>query len=190
MSCKSQSNSIPYSGKFIELNMEINNSQLKSIEKSPFPSSKSLKKELEIQLLLRKKYIDVINQIRTQYPKRPLLILESYDFICKGCPADYVTLFNNKILITLRLENIQNKTLDEIKYSEERRLTNFKSSMFDDLKIIYKNLNLKTKWNSKPLKYGTELGCSDGSKSFYSVCLPNGTIESMYMRCWTAELKK
>ncbi len=195
MSCKSQSNSIPISEKFIELNnvklnMEINNSQLKSIESSPFKSSKFMAKELEMQLQLRKKYIDVINEIRTEYPKNPLLILESYDFICSGCPADYVTFFNNKILITLQLEDIQNKTLDEIQYIEKRRSTDFKNRMFGDLKIIYKNLDSKTKWNSNPSEYGTELDCSDGSKSFYSVYFPNGAIESMYMRCWTAELNK
>ena len=195
ISCKSQFNSIPNSEKSIELNdaelnIELNKSQLKSTKSSPFASSKSMTKELEMQLLFRKKYINIINKIRNEYPNRPLIILESYPFECTSCPADYVTFFNNKILITLRLENIQNKTLEEIQYVEKRRLTEFTNSMFDDLKIIYKNLELKTKWNSNPSEYGTELDCSDGNNSFYSVYFPNGKIESMYMRCWTAKLNK
>tara|TARA_R110002051_G_scaffold104454_1_gene177023 strand:+ start:136 stop:732 length:597 start_codon:yes stop_codon:yes gene_type:complete len=193
INCKSQSNPNSNSEKYVELNaaelsIELNESQLKNTKSSPFTSSKSMAKELEIQLLFRKKYFSVINEIRTEYPNRPLIISESYPFECSGCPANYVNFFNNKILITLRLEDFQNKSIDEIEYKEKRRLTEFKNSMFDDLKIIYKNLELKTKWNSNPAEYGTDLDCSDGSNSFYSVYFPNGTIESMYMRCWTAEL--
>ncbi|WP_422091661.1 hypothetical protein [Tenacibaculum ovolyticum] len=174
----------------IELNMEINKSQLRSIESSPFISSKSMAKELETQLLFRKKYIDIITQIRTEHPRKPLIILESYDFICSGCPANYVTFFNDKVLITYQLEDFQNKHIDKIKYIEKERFTDLKNSMYDDLKIIYKKLDLKTKWNSNPVEYGTEYDCSDGGKYFYSVYLVNGTIESMYMRCWTAKLNK
>lgn len=194
INCKSQSISIPNSEKPIvlndsEFNEEMHESQLRSIKASPFLSSiSSIPKNLEMQLLFRNKYINIINEIRVEYPKEPLIILESYDFICGNCPADYVTLFNNKIYITLQLENIQNKTLDEIQYTEKRRLTDFKNSMLDDVKIIYKNLNLTTKWNSNPAKYGTAYDCSDGSNSYYSVYFPNGKIESMYMRCWTAKL--
>lgn len=192
--CKSQSKSIPSTEKPIELNnvelnLEINKSQLKSIEFSPFASSKSMEKELKTQLIFRKKYIDAINQIRKEYPKNPLILLENYDFTCTGCPAYYVVIFNNEILISYQLDSFQNKTIDDIKYIEKEKLTDF-DNMFNDLKIIYKNLNLKAKWNSNPAEYGVEYGCSDGSKSFYSVFFPDSRIESMYMRCWTAEFNK
>lgn len=195
VSCKNQAKSISVVENTIvlnslELNMEINKSLLKSIESSPFASSKSMTKEIELQLLFRKKYIDIINKIKKSYPKRPLIILESYEFICTGCPANYVAFFNNKILITYRLENFQNKHIDQIKYIEKEKLTDFNNSMFDDLKIIYKNLDLTTNWNSNPTVYGTDYDCFDGSNSFYSVYFPDGTIESMYMRCWTSKMKK
>jgi len=193
INCKSQTisdleKSVEYND--VELNMAINKSQLLSIGSSPFKSAKFMTRDLEMQLRFREKYIDIIKKIRTEYPDRPLIILESYDFICSGCPADYVSFFNNKILITYSLENFQNRPIDEIQYIEVRNHTNFKNAMFDDLKIIYKKLNLKAKWNSNPAEYGTEHDCSDGGKSFYTVYFPNGKIESMYMRCWTARLSK
>ena len=73
-----------------------------------------------------------------------------------------------------------------MKYLEKERTTDFENSMYYDLKIIYDNLKRKKKWNFNPSEYGIEYGCSDGSKSFYSVYFPDGVIESMYMRCWTA----
>ena len=97
-----------------ELNIEINKSQLESIKPSPFQSSEFMTKELETQLLFRKKYINVINEIKKEYPENPIVFIESYQFSCSGCPAYYVSFFNNKILISYQLKTIQNEQIDKM----------------------------------------------------------------------------
>ena len=157
-------------------------SLIESINRSPFNSAKSLKPELKMQKKFRDLYISKLKKIQLKYPENPIIVVENYDFICMGCPADYILFFNNEILITLYLnsntakyeEKKENKNIDDVIYDGE---------IYSDLLEIYENLNSEKKWNSAPEKYGTE-DCFDGGHTFYTVYYPNRELESMYMRCW------
>ncbi len=167
------------------LNQKIHNSQ------SLITSSSFMSNELKLQLSFRKKYIDHISEIAKIHSHKPIVIVESYDFICNGCPADYVIIYNEEVLIKYTLESIKNgQKIDEIKYlKKEHLIKSEKNNVSDDLKIIYKKLNSKEKWNSNPEQYDSKT-CSDGAHTFYSVYYPNGNIESMYIRCWVAQFEK
>ena len=160
----------------------FNESQIESINKSPFNSAKSLQPELKMQKKFRGLYINKLNEIQLKYPENPIIVVENYDFICMGCPADYISFFNNEILITLNLNSYT------AKYEEKKEYKNIDDLVYDggihnDLIEIYENLNSKKKWNAEPEKYGTE-DCFDGGHTFYNVYYPNKKLESMYMRCW------
>ncbi len=161
------------------LNKKINNSQRAVKE--------SMSKELDMQLLFREKYINDIIELAKKYPKNPIIIVESYDFICNGCPADYIRLYNGKVLINYNLGQIHGKKTYEIQYNRDKiDLKTEKYNISDDLKIIYEKLKSKKQWNANPDEYDSK-NCSDGAKTIYSVYHPNRKIESMYIRCWIAE---
>jgi len=177
MSCKSI--------KFSELNQQFNDSQIKSTENSPFNSAKSMGSELNVQMKFRDSYIDRLKEIQAEYPENPIIVVENYDFICFGCPADYVSFFNNKILITFNLDMNTNKYVEK---KENKNIDDliFEDGFYYDIIEIYENLNSEKKWNSNPERYGTE-DCFDGGHTFYNIYYPDEKIESMYMRCWISK---
>jgi hypothetical protein len=145
---------------------------------------------LDIQLKFRTKYLSVINDLKKEFPHNPILLVESYDFICSGCAADYISFFNGEVILTYKFRDTEGK-LSDMKYylTEERRdKQEFKYSYFDDLIIVYENALKGDEWNKSSKKYGTDK-CFDGGQSFYSMIYSNDKIDSMYMRCWTAEIK-
>ncbi|MGY3795829.1 hypothetical protein [Aquimarina sp. 433] len=165
-----------------ELNEMFNDSQIESINKSPFSTAKFLNAELKMQKKFRGLYLNTLNEIQSKSPKNPIIISEYYDFICSGCPANYISIFNNRVLITL---NLNRKTM---KYDEKRENKNkddliSEGGVYLDIIEIYGKLNSQKKWNAEPEKYGTE-ECIDGGHTFFTVYYPNKKIESMYMRCW------
>ena len=166
-----------------ELNKRINTANKLSIEKSPFDSAKSMGTELKRQLDFRDEYVNKLTELRTTYPDKPVILTESYTFICLGCVADYVSIFTDGILYEYSFDSNQKKYIEKSKQISVEDLV-FEGGVQDDIKEIYESVVTNKKWNETPKKYGDE-NCFDGSQTFYTVYKTDNQIESMYMRCWT-----
>lgn len=81
-----------------ELNKRINTANKLSVDKSPFESANSMGTELKRQLEFRDEYVNKLTELRTNFPDNPVILTESYMFICLGCVADYVSIFTDGIL--------------------------------------------------------------------------------------------
>lgn len=93
------------------LNQELNRSQLVSIRESPFKTANGIKEELSIQKTVRNEYIKEINDLLINNPQDTVILKEIYDYICIGCPANYVMIFFKNRLIVL--EKTYNKQVYE-----------------------------------------------------------------------------
>jgi hypothetical protein len=166
-----------------DLNKRINKANKLSVEKSPFDSAKSMTIELKRQLEFRDQYTNKLSELRTTYPEKPIILTESYMFICFGCIADYVTIFTDGILYEYTYDSTQRKYIEKFKQISVEDLV-FEGGSQDDIKEIYDAVIANENWNENPKKYGDE-NCFDGSQTFYTVYNKENIIESMYMRCWT-----
>ena len=166
-----------------EFNKRINTANKLSVEKSPFDSAKSMGTELKRQLEFRDEYLNKVNELRATYPDKPIILTESYMYICPGCVADYVSIFTDAILYEYTFDSTQRKYIGKSKKISVEDLV-FEGGSQDDIKEIYDAVILNENWNENPKKYGDE-NCFDGSQTFYTVYDNENIIESMYMRCWT-----
>jgi hypothetical protein len=169
--------------KISELNKRINIANNLSIEKSPFPSANSMGTELKRQLQFRDEYANKLTELRTSHPNKPIILTESYMFICLGCVADYVSIFTDGILYEYTYDSSLKKYKEKSKQVSIEGLV-FEGGAQDDIKEIYESVVANENWNKNPKKYGDE-NCFDGSQTFYTVYKTDNQIESMYMRCWT-----
>lgn len=166
-----------------QLNKKIDESQKSALESSPFNTANGLYSELKMQKKYRKQYENNLIELIKSNPNDTIILTENYDYICFGCPADYIQIFVRNKLISYR------KQIQDKKYtmSVELLTENFRDSSgyihSDIIELKYEIENGKG-WNQNPRKYGTD-NCFDGGHTFYTVIYPSGTIESMYMRCWT-----
>lgn len=166
-----------------ELNRRINRANYLSVEKSPFQSAKSMGTDLKRQLEFRDEYVNKMTELRASYPDKPIILTESYMFICTGCVADYVSIFTDGILYEYTFDSSLKKYIEKSKQVSVEDLV-FEDGAQDDIKEIYESLVAKENWNENPKKYGDE-NCFDGSQTFYTVYNADNLFESMYMRCWT-----
>ncbi|WP_282019230.1 hypothetical protein [Salegentibacter mishustinae] len=164
------------------LNTRISTAQKLSVEKSPFDTAKSTGAELKTQIGFRDEYVNKLTQLREIFPSQPLILTESYMFICDGCKADYVSIFTDGILYEYTFSRTQNKYIEKSKKMSVEDLI-YEGGAHDDIKEIYDALITNKKWNEDPRKYGDE-NCFDGSQTFYTVFNLENKVESMYMRCW------
>lgn len=166
-----------------KLNEKINLSQKDCLLNSPFIHVvNGMDKELKIQIKYRENYNSDIDSLIKTYPNDTIILKENYDFICLGCPADYVQVFVEKIVVTYT------KQFNDKKYqrSIEKLSQNFidsKGYSHNDILELKQELVKNKFWNKHPDKYGTDK-CLDGGHTFYTIIYPDGRIESMYMRCW------
>ncbi|MGY3794639.1 hypothetical protein [Aquimarina sp. 433] len=135
-----------------------------------------------MQKKFREFYLDKLNEIQINTPNNPILISECFDFICNGCPANRISLFNNEVWVTLHFNR---KTMRYDVKTKNKDINGLVSEggIHMDVVEIYKTLSTDKVWNINPEKYGTD-ECLDGGHIFYTVYYPNKRIESMYMRCW------
>ena len=166
-----------------ELNKRVNTANKLSAQISPFESAKSMGTELKRQLEYRDEYLNKLTELRTSYPTKPIILTESYMFICMGCVADYVSIFTDGILYEYTYDSEQKKYNQKSKRISVKDLV-FEGGSQDDIKEIYDSVIENKVWNENPKKYGDE-NCFDGSQTFYTVFKTDNQIESMYMRCWT-----
>jgi len=167
-----------------KLNMRIDKSQRISILNSPFISAKGMKTELNIQKKVRLLYDSVLDSLISRNPNDTIILIENYDFICFGCPADYVQILDNRLLITFRYNskkknynyNRQNETLTEHFFDSQGY---FQSDLFE----LTQEIKTNEFWYKNPSKFGTD-ECLDGGQTFYTVLYPDKNIVSIYMRCW------
>lgn len=169
--------------KISELNNHIYIANKLSVKKSPFQSAKAIRTELKRQLEFRDEYAIKLSELRTTYPNKPIILIESYMFICFGCVAHYVSIFTDGILYEYTYDSGLKKYIEKSKQISVEDLI-FEDGAKDDIKEIYESVVSNENWNENPKKYGDE-NCFDGSQTFYTVYKTNNQIESMYMRCWT-----
>jgi hypothetical protein len=164
-----------------KLNNQIDKSQKAAISCSPFKTAKRYK-ELARQRRLRPEYLTLVDSLRKVFPKDTLLLTENYDFICFGCPADYIQIQigDNLILLSRDFQSkkykIKTEKLLELYFDQT-------GHYHSDINELRKEISISDNWNKNSEKYGTE-DCFDGGHTFYSFIYPNGKIISMYMRCW------
>jgi hypothetical protein len=172
-----------------QLNKQIDKSQKTAISSSPFKTAKGMYKELSRQKRIRLEYLTLIDSLRKEFPKDTILLTENYDFICFGCPADYIQIQIGDKLISLR-KDFQSKKY-ETKTEKLSKLYFAETGYFHtDIYELRKEISYSDNWNKNPAKYGTE-NCFDGGHTFYSFIYPDGKIISMYMRCWiNKEMRK
>jgi hypothetical protein len=164
------------------LNLAINSNQNDCIQSSSFKSARSISNELQRQLSYRKDYIATLQDLKLKFPNDTLILKENYDYICIGCPADYVAIYVDSLLCSYRLEDHHTEyTKQELKI-----LQNFSDKdgyFYDDFSELIQEIRTNSKWYTNPEKFGTDY-CFDGGHTLYTVIFPSGKIESMYMRCW------
>ena len=139
--------------------------------------------DLKRQLEFRDKYVNKMTELRASYPDKPIILTESYMFICTGCVADYVSIFTDGILYEYTFDSSLKKYIEKSKQVSVEDLV-FEDGAQDDIKEIYESVVAKENWNENPKKYGDE-NCLDGSQTFYTVYNADNLFESMYIRCWT-----
>ena len=170
------------SAKISDFNRQVDLAIKKSIAESPFESAKTMNSELKNQLKIREKYLSIIDEVRLDYPKQDIILIERYSYICLGCVADYVTIFTNGLLINLTFDMNKREYLEQSRQVQTKDLL-FQNGFYEDIMEIFEQLGSEKKWNSEPDLHGNE-DCFDGDQSFYTVFYPSGELESMYMRCW------
>jgi hypothetical protein len=166
-----------------ELNKQIDQSQKESLVNSPFETASGMTSELKMQKKYRIQYENELYELIKANETDTIILTENYDFICFGCPADNIQIFNKNKLITY------NKQIPEKNYKRTVELLseNLRDSTgyyYNDIIELKEEIRKGHNWNSNPQKYGTDK-CFDGGHTFYTVFYPSGKIESMYMRCWT-----
>jgi hypothetical protein len=165
-----------------QLNQKIDESQKKAIVVSPFKTAKGLNKEISQQRKIRLEYLGIIDSLKIKFPKDTIFLTENYDFICLGCPADYIQiLYKNNLLTIRKYPNSnnykrENSTLTNLYFDEQ-------GFYYSDIHEIISEIRKSDSWFEKPEKYGTD-NCFDGGHTFYTVIYPDNKINSMYMRCW------
>jgi len=164
------------------INRQINDVNALSVENSPFDSAKSMGMELKRQLEFRDQYTSKLTELMAMYPNQPLILRESYSYICLGCNADYVSIFTDGILIEYTFNETQKKYIEKSKQITVDELI-FEGGSLDDIREIYGKIIANQNWNDDPKKYGDE-NCFDGDQTFYTVFDSKKEISSMYMRCW------
>lgn len=164
-----------------DLNTRIDRSQKTSLKGSPFQTAKGMKAELKMQKKYRGDYENDLKNLLENYPNDTIILTEGYDFICFGCPSDYVQIFINDTLLLYR------KDLMDKNYKKTKKIL---TNHFDTTGYFYSNIaelrqeiRKGDEWNDNPEKYGTD-ECHDGGHTLYTIFYPKGKIESMYMRCW------
>lgn len=165
-----------------KLNKQIDKSQKAAISSSPFKTAKGMYKELAQQKRLRPEYLTFLDSLRKVFPKDTILLTENYDFICFGCPADYIQIQIGDNLISLR-RDFQSKKYEITTEKLSKLYFDEKGYYRCDIDELRKEISNSGNWNRNPAKYGTE-NCFDGGHTFYSFIYPDGKIISMYMRCW------
>lgn len=165
-----------------QLNKDINQANKESVENSPFDSAKSMDTELKRQFKVRRQYLTKLKEIKSEYPNQPIILTESYMFICIGCIADYVSIFTDGILIEYSYDLRLEKYIEKSKELSVEDLL-FEGGAQDDINELYEAIKEGKNWNGNPEKYGDE-NCFDGGQTFYTVYTKNEKIESMYIRCW------
>jgi len=165
-----------------QLNKQIDKSQKAAISSSPFETAKGMYNGLARQRKSRTEYLNIIDSLGKEFPQDTILLTENYEFICFGCPADFIQIQVREIYIALRY-NYDLKAFER----KNHKLTNLfidESKYFhSDIKELRDKIIQNDKWNKNPEKYGTE-NCLDGGHTFYTILYPNRKIISMYMRCW------
>lgn len=165
-----------------QLNKQLDKSQKAAISSSSFEAAKGMYKGLTRNRKIRPQYLTIIDSLRKEFPQDTILLTENYDFICIGCPADFIQIQVREIYITLRYNydirafERKNQKITKLFFDESRY-------HLSDIQELRNEISESDNWNKNPENYGTE-NCLDGGHTFYSFLYPDRKIVSMYMRCW------
>ncbi|MBK7627292.1 MAG: hypothetical protein IPJ16_08900 [Bacteroidales bacterium] len=164
------------------LNLSIDSSQKAALIESPFRTAKGVADELNKQFKYRSLYLFDLDSILTANKRDTIYLQENYDYICFGCPADYVAMFIDSSLITYKLK-IPDKKYKENHTVLSKYLEDNDGYLYYDILELRNQIRHVEKWNQNPEKFGTD-ECFDGGHTLDTIIFPSGKIESMYMRCW------
>jgi hypothetical protein len=164
-----------------QLNRQIDLNQKSSLTNSPFETANGMVSELNAQKKSRIQYVKELNELLKLHFNDTIILVENYDFICFGCPADYVQISVNNKMISYR-KQIPGKKYKKAIEVLDSILCDSEDYCYPDIVELKSEIKDKN-WNINPKKFGTD-HCFDGGHTFYTVIYPDHQIISMYMRCW------
>ena len=153
-----------------------------SFENSPL-ISKGKNRELKLHLKYRTQYEDDLKQLLEEKPSDTIFLVENYEEICFGCPANFVQVYTGGKLITYKTEDYKTYK-KEISYLEQY-LFDSSGYWYKDIYELRLEMRKGNVWNQNPEKYAGQ--CLGVGGSFYTVLYPSSKIESMYITCWLPE---
>jgi hypothetical protein len=165
-----------------QLNKQLDKSQKVAISSSPFETAKGMYKGLTRNRKIRPQYLTIIDSLRNEFPQDTILLTENYDFICFGCPTNFIQIQVREIYISLRY-NYDTRAFERKNQKITKLYIDESRYHLSDIQELRNEISENDSWNKNPENYGTE-NCLDGGHTFYSFLYPNRKIVSMYMRCW------
>lgn len=165
-----------------ELNDRIDKSQKEALDKSPFTrSNRHVSTRIKIQKPYRKHYLKELKGILSKNLMDTIFLVEGYSEECINCFASRVFITRDTLDITY--QHISN--INAYRRSEHKREINrsIPIEYKDDpiLEIKEAIANNGSKWNTDPKRFGHE-NILGGGYTLYTVFLPYGKVESMYIR--------
>jgi len=178
-----------------ELNNEIYETQIKALSESPYKNASYAKSYIDAQKEFR------ISKFYKPLQKRLLsaasvndtvFITETFDEICMGCSSDWM-----KVLIRDTIYSFNKEILGHrggVTYSLKSEYFNIDSKdnyQFRDNEFIeiVRKIRRGETWRDAPLKYGSD-DCADGDHTMVTIIYPDKHIETLYVRCWMAEMNR
>jgi hypothetical protein len=162
-----------------KLNSQIYTSQKECLKNSPFNTVGRMYSELEKQKRNKKIYLKYLKELIKENPTDTIILSETYNEICFGCPAYYIEILSKSKLVTYIISDTISKT--EIILNDNFKDSNDK--VHSALREIKEEIKKNENWNDNPETYGTDQ-CFDGGHTFYTIIYPNEKMSSMYIRCW------
>ena len=170
------------------LNKQIEESQNEAWINSPFieKEQRNNVKWSKQQLKFRTQYQEDLEQLSKENPNDTIFLVENYDGLCIGCPANVIQIYIGRKLITYKTEDYKSYK-KEISYLE-KCLFDSSGYWHKDIYELYLAMRKRNIWNQKPEIYGDK--CLGTGGSFYTIMFPSGKVESMYIECWKPKIFK
>ncbi len=161
--------------KLTDLQKKLEDSSKKSIANSPYRDSKFMTNNLSDHTnIIRDLYLMKVIELKDKYPKRNILIIESFDFPCQNCPPQYIEIYDGKNYSTYSIIHNGNFKL------RKNNNTKIDSNLNADIIEIFKKDTLRSE------KYRTNK-YHKKKNTFYHLFYSSNKVESVYIKHWTDE---
>jgi hypothetical protein len=176
-----------------EINERIFESQKSALLESPYKDASVVMPNLEPQRSYRLERLSTMSKVLklTQHSRLDTIVIhEEFDAICNGCPSFLMQFYYRDTIYSFHQEVLGHRGGIVVSFSREPFCANFVSLDYEarngDLVEVLNRLRTEPSWKSNPLQFGAE-SCLDGSHSLMTTILPDGEIQSLYVRCWLPE---